>query len=392
MRVDKYFDDIINIPESYVFVAMDFSSKSDHIYNDIICPAVLDAGMMPIRSDRISSLSDQFPEQIERLIQNARFFIADITFARPYSYANIFLELGIAIAFHRPMILMTQDDEIPADVRHLRNMKYDQSEAGKYTAKNTLMSILQKSINPEEKVLRKIFVAPDLANYIIFGNASKEHIREVFPLVDSDYQERLNTRSSEASGISLLTMALQKIGRSMGKEMIDIISVNGYSANRTIFAKGNIFIFGGPGANPLFHEAVVLANSIYTNALNIKYEIVEGGKKRYYIAKAGIKHPQNQYSLYRNKRDIGFVMRFPNPMNDKTAITIGAGIRTYGTEGAIKLLVTPSLISRMSVYLELEENIGFWALIEVMYGDNDTYMDEIKIIDSEILRTRCYET
>ncbi len=388
--MNKYFDDIINIPESYVFVAMDFSPKSDHIYNDIICPAVLDAGMMPVRSDKISSLSNQFHDQIKQLIQNARFFIADITYARPCSYANIFLELGIAIAFHRPMVLMTQDDEIPADVRHLKYMKYDPSEGGKYTAKNALMSILQKSINPEEKVLRKIFVAPNLANYIIYGNVSEKHIGEVFPPVDSSYRERLNSKSSEATGISLLTMALQKIGRSMGKEMMDIISVNGCFASRNIFKRGNIFIFGGPGANPLFHEAIMLAAKIYSNTLDIKYEMVEEGKKRYYIAKAGIKYPRNQYSLYHNKCDMGFIMRFPNPMNDKTAITVGAGIRTYGTEGAIKLLVTPSLISRMSVYSELEENIGFWALIEVAYGD-DAYMGEMKIIDSEILIARCHK-
>lgn len=387
--MNKYYDDIINAPESYVFVAMDFSSKSDSIYSDIICPAVLDAGMLPLRSDEIAALSELFLEQIERLIQNARFFIADITYARPYSYANIFLELGIAIAFHRPMVLMTQDDEIPPDVKHLRHMKYDQSEEGKNIAKKTLMSILQKSINPEEKILRKIFVGPDLANYIIYGNASQEHISEVFPLVDANYQERLETKSSEASGISLLTMALQKIGRSMGKEVIDITSVNGYSAKKTIFAKGNIFVFGGPGANPLFHEAVALADRFYSNALDIKYEIVQGGKKRYYIARAGIKYPEDQYSLYCNKKDIGFVMRFPNPMNEKTAITIGAGIRTYGTEGVIKLLVTPSLINKIKILPKLEENIGFWALIEVAYNGDDTNMDTINIIDSEILRTRC---
>lgn len=381
----NHYNDILKSPGSYVFIAIDFSDKFDHIYRDIIYPSVVDAGMLPIRSDEVSSESENIHLQIRQLIQNSRFFIADITYTRPLSFANVLLELGIAIAFDRPLVIMTQDDERPSDTSHLRTMKYSLSNTGKEKAKQELISILQKSTNPAEAVLQKMLVCSDSTNYIVFGHATQEHIDSVFPPVNDDYHQRLRTISSEASGISQLTIAFQKIAWSMGKDKIGIISVNGYGAPCNIFTYGNVFVFGGPGANPLFDKAINLASCIYVNTLNIKFEQIENEKKRYYISRNDQKYPDYQYDLYNKKKDVGFVMRFPNPENKSATITIAAGIRAYGTEGAIKLLVTPSLISKLNVYSELNENTGFWAIVEVAYSDESKHLENITIIESEVL-------
>lgn len=198
----NHYDDILSASGSYAFIAIDFSNKSKHIYDDIIYPAVVDAGMLPVRSDKISSRSEQVLVQIERLIQNSRIFIADITFERQASYANVFFELGMAIALARPVVIMTQDEEVPFDIGHLRILRYHLSGDGKDAVRKELTSILQRSTNPAEAVLRKMLVSPDITNYIVCGQATQTHIDSVFPPVNADYQQRLRTMSSEATGIS----------------------------------------------------------------------------------------------------------------------------------------------------------------------------------------------
>lgn len=383
----NYYDEVWNTLGSYAFIAIDFSNKFAHVYEEIIYPAVVDAGMLPIRSDEIISESENVSSQIRQLIQNSRIFIADISFVRQESYANIFYELGIAIALNRPVVILSQDEKIPFDIQHLRIIKYELSQMGKLNIRKELTLLLQKNINSSELILRKMLIYPKEKNYIVYGYATKEHISRVFPEVDQEYDYRLKTISSEASGISKLTVAFQKIAWSMAQEKFDIISVNGHRAPKEIFSCGNIYIFGGPGANPLFETGVALAQSIYKNALSILHEQLSNGKRRYYISKDNEMYPPEQYNLYERKRDIGFVMRFPNPCRKDSIIVIAAGIRTYGTEGAIKLLVTPSLISRLNIYKDLKNDRGFWALLEVSYGMNEP-AEQLEIIESEILRER----
>ena len=385
--INHYYD-IMNLSGSYVFIAIDFSNKFKPIYEEIIYPAVVDSGLLPIRSDEVVSESGEIHFQMRQLIQNARFFIADITYARPLSYANVLLELGIAIASNKPLIIMTQDEEVPFDTQNLRIMKYSLSNSGKMKAKNDLATILQKSTNPAESVLRRMLIFNDFPNYAIYGHATQEHIDSVYPIVSLNYHKRLNSISSEVSGISQLSVAFQRIAWSMGKDKIDVISANGYRAPDEILTYGNIFIFGGPGANPMFTKATDDASSLYSNVLNIKYEQLENNKKRYYISKNEQKYPLHQYDLSHENKDLGFIMRFPNLRKEGATITIAAGIRSYGTEGAIKTLVTPSLISKLDVYPGLNENTGFWAIIEVVYNDINKTVENVSIIESEILLKR----
>lgn len=296
--------------------------------------------------------------------------------------------MGVAIALNRPLIIMTQDEEIPFDIKHLRITRYELSEAGKNRIKKELASILQKSINSTEKILRKMLVCAETENHIVYGYATKEHIEHVFPHVDEKYEQRLRGMSSEAFGISQLTIAFQKIAWSMGNERIGVIPVNGYMAPDDIFLRGNVYVFGGPGANPLFYTVTDLANRIYANALNIQCELVSDSRKRYYISRSGKKYPNNQYKLYEERKDIGFVMRLPNPECENAVIIVAAGLRSYGTEGAIKLLVTPSLISKLGVYPNLDVNNGFWALVEVLFDDENKHVNDITIVESEILIKR----
>ncbi len=382
------FDEIIKNPAGYVFAAIDFSSKYKPIYDEVIYPAVADAGIRLIRSDKVLSASKSIHEQICQLIKNSKFVIADASFIRQSSFGNIFWEIGISVAFDKPLIILTQDDDIPSDIRYLNLTKYDTSEQGKAILKKELTSVLLQALNPPEYVLKKMLHLNGYPNHIVFGHARETHIAQVFPLVGEQYKQRLGESSSEAAGIALLTNALNKVGWSMGRDSVEIRPVNSHMMTDNICLNGNKYVFGGPGANRHFIEVTRLANSLYENALNICSEDVGEGKKRYYIARAGLKHPEQQYKLYDEKKDVGFLMRFPDPENPETVIVVAAGIRSYGTEGAIKLLMTPSLITKIDFWEKLDREIGFWAIVEVSFENEETNGDNLRVIDSELLIER----
>lgn len=377
------YDEIINTPGSYAFIAIDFSNKFRHVYDTIIYPAVIDAGMIPVKMDQVLSNSEPLVSQLTSLIRCSSIVIADMTFVRQKSFANVFLEIGIAMADNRPIVLLTQEDEFPFDVNHLRTLRYNCSDMK--SARESLTSILRENANPAEYMLKKMLGNTNTVNYVIFGQATSEHKSKVYPPVSNDYEHRLSSMSSEASGISQLTVALQKVAWSMGRPFVNIISADGHRAPDDIFEKGNVFIFGGPGANPFFNKAVELANSKYSGVLSIMSEQLENGKKRYFIAKDGEKYPRDQYSLYEQNKDIGFIMRFPNPNRENALIMVAAGLRSFGTEASIKLLVTPSLISKMSLFPDLDDTDGFWALVEAGFDRKKMLLEDVKVIDTALL-------
>ena len=82
-------------------------------------------GFMFERGDR-QILTKPLLEKIRDQILAADVIIGDITGRNP----NVFYELGLADAYGKPVILMTQDPptDAPADVRHLEYIVYDMSK------------------------------------------------------------------------------------------------------------------------------------------------------------------------------------------------------------------------------------------------------------------------
>jgi len=76
-----------------------------------------------VRRGDTSILTLSLMEKIEAEIQSADLIIGDITYSSP----NVFYELGIARAFGKPIIFMTQDrpEEAPVDLRQFEFISYD---------------------------------------------------------------------------------------------------------------------------------------------------------------------------------------------------------------------------------------------------------------------------
>ncbi|MGA7413862.1 MAG: TRAFs-binding domain-containing protein [Bryobacteraceae bacterium] len=118
------------------FVLMPFGKKSspagsvvdfDSVYNKVIAPAIVDAGLEPLRADEETVGGIIHKPMFERLIL-CPYAVADLTMAN----ANVFYELGIRHAF-RPwstVPLVAQDSRLPFDVQMLRTVHYKLTEAG----------------------------------------------------------------------------------------------------------------------------------------------------------------------------------------------------------------------------------------------------------------------
>jgi tetratricopeptide (TPR) repeat protein len=118
------------------FVLMPFGKKPDStgdlvdfdgVYDQIIKPAVENAGMEPIRADEEQVGGIIHKAMFERLIL-CEYAVADLTTAN----ANVFYELGVRHAV-RPwstVLLFAEQTRLPFDVEMLRALKYRLTEAG----------------------------------------------------------------------------------------------------------------------------------------------------------------------------------------------------------------------------------------------------------------------
>jgi hypothetical protein len=103
------------------FVMMPFGAWMDTYYKEIFVPAIKEAGMEPIRADELFSTGSVI-EQIWEQISGAKVLLADLTGKN----ANVFYELGLAHAAHKPVVFTTGNlDDVPFDLRHLRVAVYD---------------------------------------------------------------------------------------------------------------------------------------------------------------------------------------------------------------------------------------------------------------------------
>lgn len=107
------------------FVLMPFKESLLPIYDDHIVPVVNRLGLTCLRADRIFSNRPIMDDVLDS-VHRARLVIADLTQANP----NVFYEMGICHALGKDVILMTQDADVPFDVRHIRHIRYEFTPRG----------------------------------------------------------------------------------------------------------------------------------------------------------------------------------------------------------------------------------------------------------------------
>src|SRR5580698_2347720 len=117
-------------PPPLCFVLMPFGRKSDaagratnfdSVYRKIIAPAVVRAGLEPIRADEEKVGGTIHKPMFERLML-CDYAIADVTGANP----NVYYELGVRHALRQrsTIILFAEGTTLPFDLAPLRGMPY----------------------------------------------------------------------------------------------------------------------------------------------------------------------------------------------------------------------------------------------------------------------------
>lgn len=132
------------------FVLMPFGKKDaggglaidfDKVYENLIKPAVINAGLEPLRADEEDSGGIIHKPMFERLVL-CDFAVADLTLAN----ANVFYELGVRhAAKSRTTVLLFAEGHgrLPFDVNQLRAIPYEIDEYGNFGNLNDVRKALE---------------------------------------------------------------------------------------------------------------------------------------------------------------------------------------------------------------------------------------------------------
>jgi 23S rRNA U2552 (ribose-2'-O)-methylase RlmE/FtsJ len=124
-KEDKVTEDAVK--DINCFIIMPISTQLGYepghfslVYEDIIKPAVIAAGMKPIRADETKN-TNLIQLDILRKVIESDIAICDMSAKNP----NVFYELGVRQAFDKPTVLMIDDvTTAPFDVSSLRYVDY----------------------------------------------------------------------------------------------------------------------------------------------------------------------------------------------------------------------------------------------------------------------------
>ncbi len=118
-----------------VFAALPYRDKTSTMYSRFWKRMVEKHGIKCVAANELSVANPDGDEDIfrtiKRYIANCQFLIADVTHAN----ANVFLELGYAMALKKPYILICDEDEfesLPFDIKAFDCLKYRSYDLGEF--------------------------------------------------------------------------------------------------------------------------------------------------------------------------------------------------------------------------------------------------------------------
>jgi len=127
------------------FVIMPFrrDQSLQEVYELAIKPAVVLAGFRCIRADEITD-AGLILEHIVKTAYEADVVIADIT----GNNANVLYELGLAHGFAKTVVVLSQDDEAPFDLKAYRIVSYKPTIAGADKLQKDIRAALEATLSP----------------------------------------------------------------------------------------------------------------------------------------------------------------------------------------------------------------------------------------------------
>lgn len=167
------------------FILMPFNKKKDAtgreidfdaVYENLIAPAVLSAGMEPLRADEEKTGGIIHKPMFERLIL-CEYAVADLTAAN----ANVFYELGVRHAAkpHTTVLMFAEGSgQIPFDVAQLRAIPYSVSADGQPSDVATFQALLTKRLVDARKPTHDSPIYQLLEDYPDIDHTKTDTFRE----------------------------------------------------------------------------------------------------------------------------------------------------------------------------------------------------------------------
>ena len=134
-------DEKVPVDNRFVFVLLPF--KNTVVFDKIIAPVARGLGLTCKKADDLFT-TGTIMQDVANMIRRATLVIADLTGKNP----NVFYELGLAHAFKKPVVLLTQSDEdVPSDLKPQRYYVYNiETSDGIRQFENTLDRILSYNL------------------------------------------------------------------------------------------------------------------------------------------------------------------------------------------------------------------------------------------------------
>lgn len=196
------------------------SNHFDYVYEDIIKPAVINAGMKPVRADETQN-TNLIQLDILKKVIDSDIAICDMSAKNP----NVFYELGVRQAFDKPTVLMIDDaTNAPFDVSSLRYVDYKKTMG--YREVNDAVARLTKTLlDTYEK------------------REDKSEINSLIRLMDLTTPAQLNHTEISAEDrtslqISELTAAVHQVQQTQNKMLSNMNNSSKRNHNLTFLTEG----------------------------------------------------------------------------------------------------------------------------------------------------------
>lgn len=152
-KIKKLGKKVVISSDDTCFVVMPFAEPHGSYYSKIYEPAILKAGLKPIRADSDIFGSGKVMDQIWSGINAAKVLVSELTTKNP----NVFYELGLAHALRKPVVLVSSnEDDVPFDLHHIRVIYYDVNDPfwGEKLIDKVAENILSAIKNPKEAIFK----------------------------------------------------------------------------------------------------------------------------------------------------------------------------------------------------------------------------------------------
>lgn len=388
----------------FVFVAMPFGrgargKKRWKVFYDSIKNTVKSAvGLSCIRADELQAGGHNILDTIHRAIQVSRLVIGEISEQNP----NVMYELGYARALGRHAVpLIRKGAEVPADVRGLVTINYEDSVSGYRSLHGDLGKCLRNILQSPVRLWREMLEAPIRAP--VYVTAAPK-----YPAPDAKEPLRVYDHRTFGDNLGIRGL-LQAFGSFLGENETELISAK-FCPPKLAARDVSLYLIGSSKVNSLTEKMLARLQSgtsgprwTFHPRLREKprgnYTVQLRTKDRTLQQRVTDNQEKGTWPRRRNGPQVttvacGILVRGPHPDPDKKGrlVLIMAGPESLGT-GAACLAATAS--SRIELVREelakkkidlADKTSKFWVLVRGKCNNEGMLNEEdVTVLDCGLL-------